>query len=70
MVIQIYEVNYAANNGTTALIIAAGHGHIDIVRLLIEHNADVNAAGGLALTLATQKGYTDIVTVLRQHGAR
>ena len=33
------------SNGWTALHKAAGRGHVDVVRLLLEHGADVNAKG-------------------------
>jgi ankyrin repeat protein len=40
---KISEINAQSKNGLTPLHNAAVYGHDEIVRLLIEHNADVNA---------------------------
>lgn len=53
---------------------AAGKGHTEIVRLLLEHGADPNAKeaicqGGLALHSAAWKGYPEIVRLLLEYGA-
>ncbi len=37
------NLNATDEYGNTAQIWAAGHGHADIVALLVEHKADVNA---------------------------
>jgi len=50
-------------------------GHIDIVRILIGHGADVNAknerkkGGSYALIDASEQGHIDIVKILIEHGA-
>ena len=45
---------------------------IDVVRILLEHNADPNitdADGRTALDLAVEKGYRDVACLLIEHGA-
>ena len=56
---------------TSAIIQAAEYGHAEIVRLLIEHGADVNATktGATALMLAAAKGRAEIVNMLLEAGA-
>ena len=54
---------------------AAGKGHTEIVRLLLEHGADPNAKeaicqGGYALHEAAERGHIDIVRLLLERGAR
>ena len=56
----------------TALIWAAAEGHTEVVRVLLEGGADVNAAtqrGNTALHAATRRGWTDIIELLVEHGA-
>ena len=56
----------------TPLMEASSGGYIDIVRLLLEHTADVNSqsqAGNTALIYACCGGYEDVVEVLLNHGA-
>ena len=56
----------------TALMWAAHEGHPDIVRLLIEHGAEINkrkATSETALWFAAQKGQLEAMKVLVQHGA-
>ena len=51
---------------------ACANGHVDIVRLLLEARADVNAKdveGTTALMLASGLGYAEVVTLLVQAGA-
>jgi ankyrin repeat protein len=63
--------------GCTPLMAAAMNGNAEIVRILLEAGADVNArmrpAGGTpgktALLFAAQEGHTEIVDVLRKAGA-
>ena len=46
-------------HGATALYIAAQNGHLEVVRLLIQHNADVNKGdsdGYTSLHWAAEKG--------------
>ncbi len=64
------NANAATEGGETPLLMAATGNHKKIVKLLLEHDADVNAtsAGFTAMRIATLQGYTDIVTLLQQYG--
>ena len=56
----------------TPLMEASSGGYIDIVKLLLEHTADVNSqsqAGNTALIYACCGGYEDVVEELLNHGA-
>ena len=58
--------------GRTALILAADKGHKEIVEILLENNADVNAKDNdewTALILAAENGYEEIVKILLQNNA-
>ncbi|KAI8514584.1 Unconventional myosin-XVI [Branchiostoma belcheri] len=58
--------------GETALHWASRYGQTGVVKLLIQHGADVGARdidGGTALHLAIRNGHTRIVELLIQHGA-
>ena len=66
-------------SGKTALHYAAEKGHSKAVRLLLEHDADLNACikdhkaittGLTALHLAAMHGHTAAVQILCEHGAR
>ena len=59
-------------NDCTPLIEAASAGHVDIIRLLISHNADVNAqssTGNTPLMYACAGGHVDAVKELLVSGA-
>ncbi len=62
--------NNADNSGGTPLIYAAGFGHTDIVKLLLEQpNININIIddnGISALTAAAMHGHVDIMTILLQ----
>ena len=53
---------------------AAGRGHIEVVRLLIERGVNVNAKkredAGTPILIAAQEGQTDVVKLLHKHGAK
>ena len=52
---------------------AAGVGHVEIVRLLLNHDQDINAHstfGWGALSLAASNGHLPVCQLLLQHGAR
>jgi len=62
------------NNGRwTPLIIASQNGHLEIVKVLIENGADINAENAYtetALCLAKGDGHNDIVEILERLGAK
>lgn len=68
------DVNVRANDGSTALMLAAAAGDIEIVRALLSKGADVSGrfteTGKTALMLAKEKGYTDIVSLLQAADTR
>ena len=43
--------------------------NMDIVRMLLENGADVNAGSGQALKVATREGNEAIAKLLREYGA-
>ncbi len=51
---------------------AAMNGHLDVVKILLEHEADPNAVtekGASALAVARQKGHDKIAELLERAGA-
>lgn len=59
-------------NDCTPLMEAASAGHVDIIHLLISHNADVNAqssTGNTPLMYACAGGHVDAVRALLKNGA-
>ena len=72
------DTNYADVNarerlyGRTALMIAAGEGNLEAVRLLIEAGSDLNivdAEGSTTLSLARSYGNLDVAALLAEAGA-
>jgi ankyrin repeat protein len=67
-------VNVRANDGLTALILAASSGDTEIVRELLNRGADVSGkvvqTGKTALMLAKERDFTDVVELLRAAGAK
>ncbi|XP_054279213.1 ankyrin repeat domain-containing protein 50 [Macrosteles quadrilineatus] len=72
------EVDWAGMWGETALMLAAGQGHLEIVRLLVSAGADVNhqdhcftvsQSGETALMCATQGDHPHTVSELLSSGA-
>jgi ankyrin repeat protein len=56
----------------TALMIAALHGHGEMIAWLLEHGSDINgknAFGGTALSLAAGQGHLDIAQLFLEKGA-
>jgi serine/threonine-protein phosphatase 6 regulatory ankyrin repeat subunit B len=56
----------------TPVIVAAQNGHVEVVRVLLEHGAKVNSArsnGGTALMVAAEKGHPETVRLLLEKGA-
>jgi len=66
-------VNGKDNNGTTALMMASGCGHTEIVRLLLEKGSAVNVKrtddGVTALFLASQNGHAKVAKLLLENDA-
>jgi len=68
------NVNARTNDfkGNTALMMASSMGHKDIVKLLLDNGADVNAYnnyGDTALINASENGHIEIVEMLLEKGA-
>jgi ankyrin repeat protein len=58
--------------GLTPLHLAAGEGHLDIVKLLLEHGADINARSAFRVTplaLAARDRQTEVAAFLISKGA-
>lgn len=64
-------VNQNRPDGSTPLFIAAQNGHTEMISLLLQHGADVNAAGCTVspLSMAVQGGYLETCRVLLKNGA-
>src|SRR5213075_1866836 len=70
---QGVDVNATDRTGVTALMRAAYHDELPMVRALIEHGADLDAkdGGGLtALMMAKHSGHAEIVDALLSSGAK
>jgi uncharacterized protein len=66
------DVNTKSDDGYTALMLAAGWGRSDLVRLLPQSGADVNAENNLGMTPlmnASLWGHKEVVSVLLDGGA-
>jgi hypothetical protein len=66
------NLDVAAPNGQTALMLAARNGHLDAVRVLVDADADIDLEdydGQTALSLAQDAGFTDVADYLRDVGA-
>ena len=67
------NINARNEHGMTALMRAANHGRVEMVRALLEHGADPNLTRNdnfTALSLAAFFGHTEIVEMLIGYGAR
>ena len=66
------DINARNEHGMTALMRAAYHGRVQMVRVLLEHGADPNVSRNdnfTALSLAAFFGHAEIVDILMQRGA-
>ncbi|KAI9767151.1 MAG: hypothetical protein M1839_004624 [Geoglossum umbratile] len=68
---QGVDVNAKGGREGNALVASAGAGHNQIVQLLLENGADVNAKGthSTALQAASSKGHYEVVELLLRNGA-
>ena len=70
---SLYIVNHVhKSNSKTALHFAAGYGHVDLVALLLERRANVNALdirNCAPLHIASRFGHSSIVKLLVEHHA-
>jgi ankyrin repeat protein len=60
------------DNDATALLLASGRGHAEVVRLLVEQGADTMACNQMRETplhLASQAGYVEVASIIVEHGA-
>jgi len=68
------DSNAASGSPASPLAIAAGHGHLDVVKLLVARGANVNPAGqgreGTPLTAAAHQGRREVVEFLLEKGAK
>ena len=68
----VTNIDAQNKHGVTALMRAAQHGHVEIVRILLEHGADTNLKRDdmfTALALAAFFGHTAVIRELIDHGA-
>ena len=66
------DINARNEHGMTALMRAAYHGRVQMVRVLLDHGADPNVSRNdnfTALSLAAFFGHAEIVDLLMRHGA-
>src|SRR4026209_1433920 len=67
------DVNAKNKYGATALLFTSDKGNVEMLKLLLEHGADVNAKdtfyGGTPVTFAAFNGHVDAVKLLLQKGA-
>jgi hypothetical protein len=52
-----------------ALILSAGNGHLEMVKYLVEHGADIHKNDDEALSVSAGNGHLDIVKYLLEKGA-
>jgi hypothetical protein len=67
-----FDLNATDPYGQTPLIIAAEKGRLDLVKLLLDHKADIDFrdnAGKTALNIAAKRGHTNVIRLLLKRGA-
>ena len=70
-------INYVNPSSRTPLYVAAWKGHVSVVRLLLEHGADINRSmhnmswnsGATPLSMAAAYGRAEVVQLLAEAGA-
>ena len=63
------DVNRQYKNDLTPLMWAAGYGHLDVVKMLVNHDAKLNVKdnrGYNALTIAKKNDHQEVVKFLEQ----
>lgn len=66
-----WRLNEPNVNGDTALGLAAAAGHVEAVKVLLEHGADPNgrtAEGKTPLSVSMEKGHAAVADILRSAG--
>jgi ankyrin repeat protein len=53
----------------THYIWASRNGHVEVLKLLLDHGANVHAISDWTLRWASQNGHVDVVKLLLDHGA-
>lgn len=64
MLDERFLVDSADYDGRTALMLASGNGHLEVVKMLLQSGASVNLEdnlGGSALSEACKKGHDQII---------
>lgn len=66
------DVNFQEDDGSTPIHLAAEHGHLEVSRMLLDHNAEVDAMhehGYAPLLKGSASGNLDIVQLLLDNNA-
>jgi len=73
LILKKADVNYMVKSGITPLMGASLHNYSDVVKMLVENKANVNASatkGSTALKLASKYADSNLVVYLKDHGAQ
>ena len=65
-------MNLKSLDGKTPLMVAAEKGHVEVVKSLLDHGADINdeeVNGWTALHISAIKAHTEVESLLRAKGA-
>ncbi len=65
----VCDANMQDEESIPPLCIAAGAGHLEIVKLLVQHGADVNGSGPKPLVSACNNRHYEVAKFLLEHGA-
>ncbi|KAK3592587.1 hypothetical protein CHS0354_001754 [Potamilus streckersoni] len=66
---ESYDINDADSSGRTALHVAACRGNENVVRMLIEHGADISARDKNDNTPLHWCGHSECISILSKYGA-